>query len=107
MPGPLLHVGATVLCAHAGQAQPTTPNPRVLVTGQPTVTLSTLYTVAGCTLPPPTAGNGPCVTAQWVTAATRVGSGGVPLLLMDSQAVCVPTGTPLTVAIVQTRVSAL
>ena len=106
MPGPLLHVGATVLCAHAGQAQPTTPNPRVSVTGQPTVTLSTLYTVAGCTLPPPTAGNGPCVTAQWVTAATRVSSGGVPLLLMDSQAVCVPTGTPLTVATTQPRVSA-
>ena len=106
MPGPLLHVGATVLCAHAGQAQPTTPNPRVLVTGQPTVTVSTLYTVAGCTLPPPSAGNGPCVTAQWVTAATRVSSGGVPLLLMDSQAVRVPTGTPLTVATLQTRVSA-
>jgi hypothetical protein len=106
MPGPLLHVGATVLCAHAGQAQPTTPNPRVSVTGQPTVTLSTLYTVAGCTLPPPTAGNGPCVTAQWVTAATRVSSGGVPLLLMDSQAICAPTGTPLTVATTQPRVSA-
>ena len=40
MPGFLLHVGATVLCAHAGQAQPTVPNPRVLVGGQPTVTRS-------------------------------------------------------------------
>ena len=29
MPGFLLHVGATVLCAHGGQAQPTVPNPRV------------------------------------------------------------------------------
>ena len=37
MPGFLLHVGATVLCAHGGQAQPTAPNPRVLVSGQPTV----------------------------------------------------------------------
>ena len=36
MPGFLLHVGATVLCAHGGQAQPTAPNPRVLVSGQPT-----------------------------------------------------------------------
>ena len=26
MPGFLLHVGATVLCAHGGQAQPTAPN---------------------------------------------------------------------------------
>ena len=37
MPGFLLHVGATVLCAHGGQAQPTVPNPRVIVMGQPTV----------------------------------------------------------------------
>ena len=28
MPGFLLHQGATVLCAHAGQATPTVPNPR-------------------------------------------------------------------------------
>ena len=31
MPGPLLHLGATVLCSHGGQATPTAPNPRVLV----------------------------------------------------------------------------
>ena len=38
MPGFLLHVGATVTCMHAGQAQPLTPNPRVMVGGQPIVT---------------------------------------------------------------------
>ena len=38
MPGFLLHVGATVICAHGGQAQPTAPNPRVRSCGQPTVT---------------------------------------------------------------------
>lgn len=106
MPGPLLHVGATVLCAHGGQAQPTVPNPRVSVLGQPVVGVNSPYVVAGCALPPPTAGNGPCITAQWVTSATRVTSGGVPLLLMDSQAICAPTGTPLTPTVVQTRVSA-
>lgn len=102
MPGFLLHVGATVICAHGGQAQPTAPNPRVLVGGQPTVTMSAPYTVAGCSLPP-NAG-GPCVTAQWVTAATRVLSGGVPLLLQDSRSVCAPTGTPLNVVVTQVRV---
>jgi hypothetical protein len=105
MPGPLLHVGATVLCAHAGQAQPTVPNPRVLIGGQPTVTLAAPYIVAGCALPPPPAANGPCVTAQWVTAATRVFSNGQPLLLMDSQAICAPTGTPLVPVVVQPRVT--
>jgi hypothetical protein len=107
MPGPLLHVGATVLCAHGGQAQPTVPNPRVLVSGQPTVTMAAPYLVAGCTMPPPTAGNGPCVTAQWLVGATRVFSNGVPLLLFDSQAICAPTGTPLMAVLTQPRASGM
>ena len=104
MPGFLLHVGAQVLCAHAGQAQSTVPNPRVLVMGQPTVTLAAPYVVAGCALPPPPAANGPCVTAQWLMGATRVLSNGQPLLLLDSQAICAPTGTPLMIVATQTRV---
>lgn len=103
MPGTLLHVGATVLCAHAGQATPTVPNPRVTVSGMPTVTLASPYVVAGCTMPPPSAGNGPCVTAQFVTAALRITSNGQPLLLLDSQAICAPTGTPLMIVVTQTR----
>ncbi len=102
MPGPLLHQGAVVLCAHAGQAQPLVPNPRVLVSGMPTLTIAAPFAVAGCALPPPA--GGPCLTAQVVTAALRVSSLGQPLLLMDSQSVCVPTGTPLLPVSAQTRV---
>jgi hypothetical protein len=105
MPGPLLHVGATVLCAHGGQAQPTAPNPRVTVSGQPTVTRAAPYVVAGCAFPPPPGGNGPCVTATWITSAVRVTSGGIPLLLLDSQAICAPTGTPLMGVVAQFRVT--
>jgi hypothetical protein len=107
MPGFLLHVGATVLCAHGGQAQPTVPNPRVTVSGLPIVQLTTPYVVAGCALPPPPAANGPCITAQWVSAATRVTANGQPVLLLDSQAICTPTGTPLVVSVTQTRVSGM
>jgi hypothetical protein len=107
MPGFLLHVGATVTCAHAGQATPMSPNPRVLVSGMPTVAITSVYGVAGCTLPPPPAANGPCVTAQYVTSAVRVTSNGQPLLLIDSQAVCVPTGTPLMASVTQTRVTGI
>ncbi len=107
MPGMLLHVGATVLCSHGGQAQPTVPNPRVSVNGMPTVTLPNPYVIAGCTMPPPTAGNGPCVTAQWITGATRITSSGQPLLLLDSQAICAPTGTPLMITVTQTRVTGM
>jgi hypothetical protein len=107
MPGTLLHVGATVLCAHGGQAQPTVPNPRVTVSGMPTVTMAAPYVVAGCAMPPPTAGNGPCVTAQWITGATRITSNGQPLLLLDSQAICAPTGTPLIIVATQPRVTGM
>lgn len=107
MPGFLVHLGATVMCAHGGQAQPTAPEPSVLVSGQPVVTMASPYVVAGCPFPPPIAGNGPCITAQFLDGATRVLVEGVPVLLMDSQSICVPTGTPLIVAVTQTRVSGM
>lgn len=107
MPGFLVHVGAQVLCSHAGQATPTAPNLRVIVSGQPTVLITAPYMVAGCTLPPPTAANGPCVTAQWLTGSTRVTSNGQPLVVQSSQAICTPTGTPLMIVATQTRVSAM
>jgi hypothetical protein len=99
----LLHQGATVVCMHGGQAQPVAPMPRVLVGGLPVVTQPAPWVVAGCPFVPPAAG--PCVTAQWVTGATRVLAGGAPVLLSDSTAVCVPTGTGVNVIVTQTRVS--
>ncbi len=103
MPGFLVHLGASVICSHGGQAMPAAPNPRVLVGGQPVATLSTPYTVAGCAFVPP-AGNGPCVTAQFVSGATRVLAGGVPVLVQSSQSICTPTGTPLIILVTQVRV---
>jgi uncharacterized protein DUF4280 len=107
MPGYLVHEGAEVNCAHGGQAQPTVPTQNVLVSNQPIVTMSSPYTVTGCSMPPPPAANGPCVTAQWLVAATRVTSYGQPVLLVDSQALCAPTGTPLLVASTQIRVKGM
>lgn len=107
MPGFLLHVGAQVLCSHAGQATPTIPNTRVMVSGQPTVLQTSPYLVAGCTLPPPIVANGPCVSAQWITGTVRVTSNGQPLLVQSSQAICAPTGTPVIIVATQTRVSAI
>jgi hypothetical protein len=104
MPAPILHLGATVLCTHAGQATPLAPFPRVLVSGQPAVTLTSPYAVAGCALtgtPVP-----PCVTAQYVVGAVRVLAGGAPVVTMVSQSVAVPTGTPLLPVASQTRVLA-
>jgi hypothetical protein len=104
MPGLMLHLGATVLCAHAGQAMPTAPNPRVTLSGQPSVLMTAPYVVAGCPFPP--VSGGPCVTAQWITGTVRVTSNGQPLLIQTSQAICAPTGTPLLPVAMQTRVIA-
>lgn len=106
MPGFVLHQGATVLCLHGGQATPTAPNPRVSVSGQKITVQPVPYTIAGCALPPPPSGNGPCVTAAWTTGALRVKASGQPVLIQGSQAVCAPTGTGVTVVATQTRVKA-
>jgi uncharacterized Zn-binding protein involved in type VI secretion len=76
-----------------------------MVSGQPVATQPAPYTVAGCPLPP--VAGGPCVTAQWVTAATRVTAGGMPVLTQGDQAICAPTGVPLLPVAAQTRVTAL
>ena len=107
MPGFVLHQGAVVQCVHAGQAQPTAVNPRVTVSAQPIVTMINTYAIAGCTFPTMAPGSPPCATAQWTTAAARVTSLGQPVLLQDSQATCVPTGTPLVVMVTQPRVTAM
>ena len=107
MPGTILHQGATVQCAHLGNALPVTVNPRVTVSNQAIVTMANTYTVAGCTLPSMSSGAPPCVTAAWTTAATRVTALGQPVLLQDSQSTCVPTGTPLLIIMTQPRVQAM
>ena len=102
MPGPALHVGAVVTCSHAGPAQPLAPFPRVLLSGQPIVTIASPYAVTGCALtgtPTP-----PCVTGQWLVGAVRVLAGGAPVALMTGSSTCIPTGTPMLPMSAQPRV---
>jgi hypothetical protein len=80
------------------------PFPRVLLTGQPVVTLSSPYAITGCALTGTSAP--PCATGQWLVGATRVLAGGVPVAIMTGSSTCVPTGTPLMPVSAQTRVLA-
>jgi hypothetical protein len=105
MPGPILHMGATVLCSHGGQAVPTAPSPVALVSGMPVATITAPYVIAGCAFIP-IVGNGPCVTGQWIVGTVRVVSQGQPLATMTGVSICVPTGTPMLPVAVQTRVLA-
>jgi hypothetical protein len=106
VPGYLLHENALVHCAHSppGQATPNQTDRRVKVSGKYIVTKIVPYTIRGCSMPAPSAGNGPCATAIWQSAAIRVRASGQPVLLSDSQALCAPTGTGLKVVSTQTRV---
>ena len=101
MPGPILHLGAAVLCGHGGQAVPTAPVPRVLVSGQPVATIAAPYAVGGCPL-----GTSPCVTAQWIVGAVRVMAMGQPVAIQTGVSAAVPNGTPLVPMMVQPRVIA-
>lgn len=108
--GYVLHVGATVLCPHAGQVSAITTNTRVKVGGQFVVTIGDTFTVAGCpfTLPTVPPKPQPCVKVQWIVPATRVRVGGQFVLLQESSGICqsieqIPQGPP-NVVMTQIRV---
>ena len=96
MPGPILHVGAVVTCGHGGQATPTAPVPRVLVSGQPVATIAAPYAVAP----------GPCVTGHWIVGSVRVLAMGQPVAIQTGVAMCAPNLAPLLPTAVQPRVIA-
>ena len=104
MAAPIVHYGATVTCFHSGLAQPLVLSPRVLVSGQHVVTLTTPYSITGCALA--SGSTPPCVTANWTSGANRVFANGAPVILQTSQAVCTPTGQGLLVLNTQPRVLA-
>jgi hypothetical protein len=107
MSGNLLHVNATVICSHGGQAGSQPAQSRVVVAGQPVATVADFYTVTGC---PFAAGNKPqpCVTVRWLAPSGRIQVNGSPALLQSTPATCqsaeqVPQGPPR-VTTVQQRV---
>ncbi len=108
MPGPLVHLGATIFCPHGGPVNIIPTNSRVLVSGQPVATLGDTYLVAGCAFTIPGPKPQPCVRVQWLAPATRVFVNGQPAILQASAGLClsaeqIPQGPPL-VAATQPRV---
>jgi hypothetical protein len=109
MPGFLVHVGASAICPHAGQAQIISTNARVLVSGQPVATISDFGLIAGCPFTVPPGKPQPCIKLQWLMGAARVLVNGQPAILQDSAALCLspeqaPQGPPV-IIMTQLRVS--
>ena len=80
------------------------PFPRVTLSAQPLVNVTSPYAIAGCALA--TTSTPPCVTGQFVMGATRVMAGGAPVATLVSQSTCIPTGTPMLPVMAQMRVLA-
>ncbi|MEN1783519.1 MAG: hypothetical protein AAGF77_00130 [Bacteroidota bacterium] len=104
MPGPIVHLGATVTCAHGGTAVPASTSTRVFVQGQPIALQPIPYNIAGCPFTVPPGSPMPCVTGMWTTGSKRVFSTGMPVVLFDSQSTSVPNGTPMFITKTQMRV---
>lgn len=83
MPGPVVQVGATMMCPHGGQASAVPGNSRVLLGGMPALVLTDTTMVAGCVFMAGTKPQ-PCVTVKWLAGATRVQVNGQPLLVQSA-----------------------
>ena len=99
MGAPLCHVGFQAMCPHGGQVTAIPSSFRVLVGGQPVVTLGDTYLVAGCAFTLPAGKPQPCVKVQWLVGAMRVLVGGQPAILQSSNGLClsaeqIPQGPP-------------
>lgn len=113
MPGPIAHAGMTATCPHGGSVQAIPATPRVLVSGQPAVTVADSFPVAGCAFQVPVGAGTkpqPCVRIQWLVPAARVMVMGQPVVLATSTGSAlsveqIPQGPPI-VAAVQPRVVA-
>jgi hypothetical protein len=108
MPGFLFHVAAQASCTHGGQLATVSSNTRVLVNGMQVATLPDLFTIAACPFTLPNGTPMPCLTAQWLTPATRILINGSPPILQTSagltlNAAQAPQGT-VTAIVTQTRV---
>lgn len=111
MPGsPLVAVGASAICPHAGQISIVSANTRVMLGGQPASTASDQFLIAGCPFTPGSNPH-PCISVRWVAPATRVRINGQPVVLQTSTGLCqapdqVPQGPPSVIA-TQVRVSGI
>ena len=89
MAGYVVTTGATATCTHGGTVTITTTSSRVKINGQPVATAPDQFVVAGCPFTVPPGVPQPCVQIRWVQPAARVFVEGKPVVLQNSQGLCV------------------
>ena len=105
---PILDVGCSIKCPHAGTATVVTSNAVVKVGGNFAILKSDVMTIAGCAFTLPGPKPSPCLTIEWSGEAQKVKVSGTPVLLQTSVGLCksaegAPQG-PAIVAGVQMKV---
>ncbi|MDH3657593.1 MAG: DUF4280 domain-containing protein [Nitrosopumilus sp.] len=111
MSSEIVQVGATITCPHMGNVTAITSNTRVKVSGQPVVTMSDTFTVAGCTFLATSPSPQPCILVRWLVPATRVRINGQQVILKTSTGICqsaaqAPQGPP-NILVTQPRVKGM
>jgi hypothetical protein len=105
MATPLIDVAATMMCPHGGHITFPTANARVRAGGAFVILLSDTGVVAGCPFNVSSAPQ-PCLTARFLTPASRVRVNGQPAVLQTASGICqgaAPQGSPL---VIQTQIRA-
>jgi hypothetical protein len=93
-----LTVGSLAICPHGGQISAITENNRVFIAGQPAVTQSDVFAIAGCAFR--VAVHHPCIFTKWLVPAMRILIEGKPAILQNSIGICqsadqAPQGPPV------------
>jgi len=83
MAGPALTRSATISCPHGGQVQ-AVPSQIRAKAGDPILTSSDGFTIAGCTFTLPSGTPSPCLSVTWLVADTRVKAGAATLSSSDT-----------------------
>lgn len=94
MAGYLLTSTSVATCPHGGQVTFVPTQSRVLADSAPVLLATDQALVAGCPFVVGTVPS-PCLTVQWLTAATRVTVANTPVLLSTSTGMCLsPAAAP-------------
>jgi hypothetical protein len=96
---PILTSASVVMCPHGGMAQLLTTNTDSLIEGSPALLQTDIHPIVGCPFTP--VAYSPCLSIQWITAATQTSVRNVPVLLQTSIGLCLNAAqAPQGVAIV-------
>ena len=87
MPGFILNIASTILCAHGGTAVLLTANAKLLADNAPALIESDVHPVVGC---PFTIGPkySPCIRIEWTAGAAQTKVNGSGVLVQSSVGKC-------------------